>query len=80
MICQPLWDRLQPVNSPACCGAQGTDQTGMDFRRGLPEIRCQPGLSPPRKARHSPPAKWFFDSAHISASLRLCGERPAPHP
>jgi hypothetical protein len=26
--------------------AQGTDQTDMDFRRTLPEIRCQSGLSP----------------------------------
>ena len=25
---------------------QGTDQTDMDFRRTLPEIRCQSGLSP----------------------------------
>jgi hypothetical protein len=26
--------------------AEGTDQTDMDFRRPLPEIRCQSGLSP----------------------------------
>jgi len=34
--------------------APGTDQTDMDFRRSLPEIRCQPGLSP---VSHASPAR-----------------------
>src|ERR1035437_1458674 len=34
------------VTSSPPTSAPGTDKTGMDFRRILPEIRCQPCLSP----------------------------------
>src|ERR1035437_1805314 len=38
------------VTSSPPTSAPGTDKTGMDFRRILPEIRCQSCLSP----------RWFF--------------------
>src|ERR1035437_10047815 len=34
------------LTSPPPTSAPGTDKTGMDFRRILPEIRCQSCLSP----------------------------------
>src|ERR1035441_2488139 len=45
----PLWRRCPP----------GTDETAMDFRRLLPEIRWQSRLSP-GSGTGSP--VWFFDS------------------
>src|ERR1022692_2026630 len=53
-----------PKQAPRQGGATatllGTDQTAMNFRRLLPEIRWQSGLSPPRSPlhfQHNPP-RW----------------------
>ena len=44
--------------------APGTDKTGMDFRRILPEIRCQsclsPGSEPTPRGGFSPLLGWAF--------------------
>src|SRR5450756_1270943 len=44
--------------------APGTDKTGMDFRRFLPEIRCQsclsPGSEPTPRGGFSPLLGWAF--------------------
>jgi hypothetical protein len=42
--------------------AEGTDQTDMDFRRSLPEIRCQSGLSPvSHPAPQQPPPRLRYN-------------------
>src|SRR5450759_3427922 len=52
------------VTSSPPTSAPGTDKTGMDFRRILPEIRCQsclsPGSEPTPRGGFSPLLGWAF--------------------
>src|SRR5450759_1379004 len=52
------------VTSSPPTSAPGTDKTGMDFRRILPEIRCQsclsPGSEPTPRGAFSPLLGWAF--------------------
>src|SRR5450759_5205622 len=72
--------------------APGTDKTGMDFRRILPEIRCQSCLSP---GSEPTPRGGFFDSVpglpppddkiplrtpNVRQHLRLTEVSPGPRP
>src|ERR1035437_7545554 len=55
------------VTSSPPTSAPGTDKTGMDFRRILPEIRCQSCLSP---GSEPTPRGGFSTLSSIRASAR----------
>src|ERR1035437_5949841 len=63
------------VTSSPSTSAPGTDKTGMDFRRILPEIRCQSCLSPgseptPRGGLSSPVSRASLPSTSLVGPRR----------
>src|ERR1035437_6109767 len=63
---------------------QGTDKTGMDFRRILPEIRCQsclsPGSEPTPRGGFSPRVPQGAFSTLYPACRFITRANPAPAP
>src|SRR5450432_4157770 len=57
--------RIMPSPLPVSA-SPGTDETGTIFRRSLPQIRCQPRLSPALGAR-----ELVFDSVGMGVPAKL---------
>jgi hypothetical protein len=60
--------------------AKGTDQTDMSFRRGLPETRCQPGLSPLPAPPLADPPSLPPSSQTISSQIGFVPSTPTAAP